>query len=144
MYNLKRTKNNFKTNKILLFFNYSTKYNYIKFDQEIKHKNLKYYSLKIKLIKKIIKTSALKLLRNHFNNHMITCYLKTINEILTHKQLLISEDFYLLKLKLNNRLYSIPQLNTLTKLDYNYSITNVYLFILNLKRIIMKINIGTM
>lgn len=139
-YKINKTKNYIKTNNILFFFNGVNKNSndWIHTEQNLKKINFQYYKVFNKTTKKTLSDSIYNKANNTVNG--ITFFIKpeTIAKNISKKT--IAKDlklllFILLAVKLNNKLYSVNQLNKNNSFHYTNNKLLIYQFgVVHLKR----------
>jgi len=136
-YNITKTNNYFKTNLLFLFNGLNRNSNdWTLVEQNLKKINFNYYKLLNKTSKLAIKKSIYKNLTVSLNG--VTFIVKSIKSNERLKQISLNKFqpllFNLISIKLNNRIYSAKQLQTLNCLNYCENKLVLYKFgVANLK-----------
>ena len=135
-YQIKKIKSSIKHNRFLLFANGTNQkaQNWIAIEQGLQKLNIKYYKSYNKLVIKTFNNSIYNNIKGIING--LFFFLTPLNTfIIIKKNILLNETlepliFKLLALKLNTKVYSIPQINKISSLKYNDSIIVLYQFLL--------------
>lgn len=138
-YKINKTKNFTKTNKLFLFYNGTNKkaHDWIATEQELKNVHFEYYKVFNKTALKTFNNSTFKNFKSTINS--ITFFIKPLsNNTIIQKHILLNNFesllFKLINVKLNNKIYSIKQLNKTYSMNYKYNKLLLYQFeIANLK-----------
>ena len=115
-----------------LFFFYTTTsldlQNWLPVEQTLKKSNLNYYRLFNTLAIKTIKASIYKNFKQLI--HSVTMFVNPQPTISLKLKILVNLEkiLTLLSIKLNNKIYSISQLENLIFLNYNFNILQLYQF----------------
>ena len=139
IYKINKTKNLTKTNSLFFIYNGTNQKatDWIKAEQKLINVNFKYYKIFNKIALKTFDNSILK--NSKFTINSITFFIKpSLNDITFKKHILINNfELLLLRLlavKLNNKIYSIKQLNKTCSVIYKNNKILFYQFIVtNLK-----------
>lgn len=140
-YKIIKTKKYLKANKIFFFFSGANQnsQNWIKTEQEFAAKKIVYYKIFNKISNKVFKTSIYKTIKSTINS--ITFFLKPKmkGKSMSKSVLNINEPFVLLALKINVKIYSAKQIQTINSLTYKTNSLLLYKFIItNIKTLIFS------
>jgi hypothetical protein len=125
-YKLQKTKNYFQRKPIFFIYNVPNlnSKNWLKTEQNFYNYNLKYYKIYNTLSKKFLEKSIFKNTNMLVNNSVCLVHFSKNASTLTDVQKLInlSPLTSFLGLRLNNKIYSLPQLTTVSNINYNKNI----------------------
>ena len=132
-YKLAKIKFYYKNEKVLFLFdtyNLDTK-NWLKIEQKLKNLNLKYYKIFNIITKNFLKNTIFKNLKTTINGPLKLVSLKDEKKLIKIRKIKKTfSNFQLCTIKLNNKLYSKPQIKNLELLNYK---VNLYTFNKTLK-----------
>lgn len=139
IYKINKTKNLTKTNSLFFIYNGINQKatDWINTEQKLMNINFKYYKIFNKIALKTFDNSILK--NSKFTINSITFFIKpSLKDIILKKHILINNFesllFKLLAIKLNNKIYSIKQLNKTYSMIYKNNKILLYQFMItNLK-----------
>lgn len=135
-YQTKKIKSFIKNNRLLLFANGTNQKakNWIAIEQGLQKLEIKYYKPYNKLAIKTFNNSIYNNIKGIINGPLF--FLTPLNKFITvKKNILLNETlepliFKLLAIKLNTKVYSIPQVKKISSLKYKDSIAVLYQFLL--------------
>ena len=125
-YKLLKTKKIFKGIHFFLIYNTTNSSNNINLNKNLKRFNLEHYKLKNNITKQILKNSLFKNYKFLIKGLVILIFPKTDVNLKKLKTLST-----LIGIKLNNKIYSINQIDNLNSLNYNQNCLN---FLKTIKR----------
>ena len=124
-YKLQKSINYYQKTPIFFIFNISnirTK-NWLKIEQELHNKNLKYYKIHNTLLIKLLNKSVFQKMSLIVNN--FTCFVhvnKNTQELTVQKLISLNPFMSFLGLRLNHNLYSLSQLYKISTLNYTKNV----------------------
>ena len=125
-YKLQKTKSYFQKNSIFFIYNVPNlnSTNWVKAEQNFYKYDLKYYKIYNTLSKKFLEKSIFKNTNILINNSVCLVHFDKNANIQTDIKKLINLNpvMFFLGLRLNNKIYSLPQLTTVPSISYNKNI----------------------
>ena len=127
-YKLKKAINYYKKTPIFFIFNVSNvdSKNWLKTEQNFYKHDLKYSKVYNTLLTKVVKKSIFQKIDLIVNNFTCFVYFENNPKELTFQKLITLSPFMsFLGLKLNHKIYSLPQLQNVSTLDYKKNVNTL-------------------
>ena len=127
-YKFSKIQHYFKTTKIFFFFhgtNLNIK-NWTKIEQDLIQFKLKYYRLYNTLTINVLKNSIFRNITVLINGSIFLISLKNETNLIVHNILNINPSLFWLSIRINNKIYSIYQIKSMTSLNFYKNITTLH------------------